>query len=81
MATKKKLSQLFICLDEDACCFIGESRDNEAEIYLEDSEKSAIENAMEFVEGPENDDDEAVIVYKLVPVAKVKRAGSTVERY
>lgn len=85
MATKKaKVETLFVIIDFDGCCFVNFDgmKDGDIEEVVFDKEKSAINaatNSMECDPG-DVDSEEILTVYKLVPIAKVKRPQAVVEK-
>ena len=79
MATKK-VKENFIVLDEENCCIIDEDACASDFTGLHVGQDKAIAAAKDCIE-EEGDFGcyEALTVYKLVPVAKIKRADVVVE--
>lgn len=77
----KKKETLFIVLDDDLDCFVnveGERRDFKGKFT---KESVALDCAVACVEGDAwLAAGASLTVYKLVPVIRVKKAGTTVER-
>lgn len=87
MATKKKSKERFFVTDVDMCCVLdqdAELRDNDMVIL--NSETEAVKYANMYYEGEADSGlcyEEALHIYKLVPVAKVSKVPSkpVVERF
>jgi hypothetical protein len=84
MATKKaKVENLFVVTDSGRC-FVDEDgspiEDYDSLIFT--AEKIALDAAQDAMSSDEQlfDEDEVLTVFKLVPVARVKRAAPVVEK-
>ena len=81
MATKK-VETLYVVMDFDGCCFVDFDGDqiSDVEEVVFDKEDKAIEAAKGSFETQSWDETETLTVYKLVPIARVKKAKATVEK-
>ena len=81
MATKK-VETLYVVLDTDGYCFVDHNAEQNTTVeeVVFDNEKDAIDASKDSFDQEEWDDNETLTVFKLVPVALVKRAKSVVEK-
>ena len=83
MATKKT-ETLFVVSDTDRCCFVNSDHEQETscDTVIFHSEKAALDAAQDSMSGNTGDfdDEDCLTVFKLVPVAKVKRSALVVEK-
>lgn len=86
MATRKKKvgEEWFVVMDSQRCCFVDtDTEQNEqaqpSEICFQ-FEQDAIGAATDAISDSNFDSDDVLTVYRLVPVAKVKKAKAVVEK-